>query len=620
MKILKHCKFPLLVFVFLAGVIVSCAKEDVPSEDREIIDNNQFPLLSAKALFESKATDLKFVDFYCNNHECDDHSHNHKHTKSNDGTGMNIVPIWENTITIKRLTSIIHQIPMANTGINGAYIFNKSEQSVDISEELEIRSYLVIERSLLKDTTRTFVAISFGAYSGDEKQKEEAFTYYGDKRSFLGYMIISDISGSYIASFRYENGIREQVTMGVQSNSTETQMEFTGIIFSSQERALTRAVGTCPLCGALTSFDDFCFSCVNGLDPITVVGHRPNVDYVDPPWHEPCMFCGALSCSGICGGSGDGGGSGGGDGDEEDGNNNENNDTVDDQFLYVLSLHAEGPGTVSPEGISTYGIQNTTVPITATPYNSLSVFSGWIEDGKLISESYNYALNITQSRCITGVFFLAGQEDCAEILRKFRTNTRLNSGLNDYLRPKIIGNNNHEHGYLSTYEGYKEDQIAIGEGSMNVILHERRKYVELIHSHPKAVLMPSAADLLALYKIITNGYAHDADNFMFVISSADRATSMQVEDMTKFEDLIYGLGLLSPGADMELIERLFGENIFLSRQEMDDIAREDIALKWLFDNDSGLKIVRSTLTDGENKWRGTEYKNGNVLYINCNDK
>ena len=585
-------KFPVVILSAAILIIASCTRESIPPP-QEQADNDDIPfsLSSAKEFFENNATDIRFVDF---SKETTANSEAGSDTRGYIPSDEQIIPIWDKASVFADSVVVIYEIPLDNIGVSGAVILDKSKELIDVSQELEVISYLVMVKPLIKDTTIFFVCTTLGTYDQNDSGDIVSFVKYNP--GFTGYLILSDLSGLYLASYMYQNGEGEWADMKSLSKE-EIPEEYTGFVFIKDgDSAFVRTRGPMPSNGGT-------------FDEVVVVAPRKSAGVsVDDGWEEYTTGLGQ-------GGSGGGGGGGGGGG-SSGGNNNTDIKEEKEQFFYTLTLSATGNGSVSPAGVTSYALNNTSVLISATPANSLTVFSGWFENGTLISNEYRHSITISNNRCIVGTFYLSG-DPCGELSTKYRANTRMNNDINNYLRPKINQNNTIEHGYLTSYIGNKEDQTPVGNDRMNVALYGGRKYIELVHSHPNGLLIPSVADLHSLYRITSGGFSNNPNEFMFIISSIDRAISLQIEDITKFEDFIFSLGLQTENG-IEKIKKIYTENIVKSEQEMSIQAREDLVIKWLFTSGSGLKITKSELANKENNWKKIKLEDGSILYINCN--
>ena len=189
-----------------------------------------------------------------------------------------MTPEWNSAFSYTTPHSIIHEIPMSNIGVSGAFILDKSAEQLDISEKLEVRSYLVVEKFLEKETPRIFVSTSFGTYSGDETEKEAALSYYGSKAGFTGYLIISDSEGQYLASYKFNNGTKERMMMGIDPGE-QTSEVYTGIIFEKATDMKTRSDDEpmCNYCGIPLRSNGTCWICDPDIAAITVYAYRPNI-------------------------------------------------------------------------------------------------------------------------------------------------------------------------------------------------------------------------------------------------------------------------------------------------------------------------------------------------------
>ena len=508
---------------------------------------------------------------------------------------------------------------MSNIGVSEVLIFKISGEQSEFSEKLELRSYLVVEQSLVKDTSRIFVSTSFGTYSGNQTHKEAAFGYFGSKAAFTGYLIISEPQGQYITSYFYDNGKRELMAMGMLSTG-EIPQECIGIIFEETSDMLTRADDEeCENCSFMLRPNGTCPVCNPDFEPVTVYGyiHPSNPLTEDDSWnYEP-----GGGETGTGGGeteTGDGGGGGGGGGTGGNSNNN-NNNTV----YPTLELEAVGNGSVSPGGM-TYYSPNQNVTITATPHSS-AVFGGWYEHSSIISNSHSLYIQMNYDRCITGVFH-SKNSPCGELASKYRNNDAMNLFLDVYLRHEIAINGNREHGATISTTGNRQWATSGTAAQVDLTISLGVQYKEAHHSHIDAIsLTPSPEDLYDILKIATWGYTGTPPNgFIFTISNSTETIAFEVENMAKFKQFAINKGFNELKIEKFNAFRIEYYDEIIKYNAADyETNGTNRAIEWLLKNDSGLKVSRATLIQGEDSkvsdWKAVKLENNQVIIIDCNE-
>jgi len=298
------------------------------------------------------------------------------------------------------------------------------------------------------------------------------------------------------------------------------------------------------------------------------------------------------------------------------GNGNSNNNNTE-QFFYALDLSASGNGSVSPAGITNYAIKNTTVLITATPNNSLTVFGGWFEGGTLIGNESRHSITISNDRCITGMFYLAG-DPCGELATKYRANTRLNNDIDNVLRNTLAPQNpNKEVGYLVTNTLGRENQPPGALSQMDIHFVPGKKYIELSHYHPGGTITPSASDLRFIYTAYEGNRMSNPNGFIFNIVTNTEILSIEVENIEKFKAFVKREEF-DTDANFDTFKNNYRENIIKVRDSDYHINSTDRATKWLLENDSGLKFAKAKTINGENDWKALKLQNGKVETTNCN--
>ena len=557
-------------------------------------DGVPFSLSSAKDFFENKATDLRFVDFSKQPSENNESGGN---TRGYIPSDEQIIPIWDKASVYTDSTKIIHEIPLANIGVDGALLLDKTKDSITLSEELKVMSYLVVVKSLITQTTIVFVCTIFGTYN--EHDNGNIVSYMKYNPGFTGYLILSDVSGLYLASYMYENGEGDWAVMKSLSKE-DIPEEFAGFIFI-EENANNPAFAKTR--GGIES--DSIFG--GEFEEVVVVAKRKaqtELPSEPPPWPDAEWELLIGSGSPSSGDSGSG--------------NPSVNTTVEDQFLFTLELRASGDGSVSPAGITNYALKNTTVYITATPNNSLTVFGGWFENSTLISNDSRHAITISSSRCITGTFFLSG-DPCGELSTKYRTNARMNNNINNTLRAIMAPNNpGVEVGYLVTNTLGREDQPPGTQSSISIHFKPNTIYTELSHIHPGGTITPSAADLRAMYTACNDGRINSSGGFIFNIVTSTEVLSLEIADVVKFKN--FAKNKLDTDENFDVFRENYRESVILIRSSDYHTNSADRAIKWLFDQDSGLKFAKAKTVNRENDWVVVNLDKGVVKIFNCNGK
>ena len=591
---MKECfQINFLAVVLSASILitVSCTKELTPPPDDKA-DNSGIPfsLSSARDFFNGNATDIRFVDF---SKETTDNNGDGTDTRGYIPSGEQIVPAWDKASVYIDSTKVIHEIPLDNIGIDGALVLNRSKELVDTSEELKVMSYLVVVKSLLSETTIMFVCTTFGTYNEDDNGETASYVRYNP--GFSGYMIFSDVSGLYLASYMYENGRGDWAIMRNLSKK-ETPEEFTGFLFIEENGNNPAFANTR---GGILQDSIYEF------EEVVVVAQRRQQTVPPPEAWSPIDW---EVLMGGGGGSNAPAGNGGG-------SPNAPSAKIND-VMYSLELRVSGIGTVSPAGISTYPGGNSAY-ITATP-SSLTVFGGWFENGGLIGNNYNHSIIMTANRCITGVFY-PFDDPCGELARKYRTNTQMNNNINNVLRKTLRQRNPAvEHAYLVTNSNIREDQPPGGEDHVQVSLNANTIYVEITHLHPSEVPTPSSGDLLLMYRACNENRV--ISGVVFNIVTQTEVLSIEIANLSKFKAFALGRFDTQENIDGHFSKKYRDEIIQVDNPDYKTNST-DRAIQWLSDNDAGLKFARAKTENGENNWVATKFdENGELSYINCNGR
>ena len=496
-------------------------------------------------------------------------------------------------------TKIIHQIPLANIGVEGAVILEKSADSTKVSKELKVMSYLVVKKSLLSETTIIFVCTTFGTYNEKDNGKIAGYAEYNP--GFEDYMILSDISGLYLASYMYHDGAGDWATMELLSKE-ELPQEFTGFLFiednaNDSSSAKTRVGGV---------QDDTIYG--GEFEEVVVVAQRKPAEVVPPdPW-TPTDW--KLLIEDIGGGapSGNGGGA-----------PSIPSVGVED-VTYSLELRARGNGSVSPAGISTH-YEGSSVTIMATPNNTSTVFTGWF--GQDITD-HNLAVSIkmNSNRCITGTFYPI-DSDCGKLALKYRNNDAMNRYLNLDLRQKILTIKNVEHGVLISSTGEKRYVVDQTKTSASFAPLSRELYKEAHHSHPeRRALAASPADLFVIVDMYNDNQMSSPNGFIFTISNSYETIALEVENITKYMAFAKKKGF-DTKENLEYFGEYYKDSIIRYTGPADyDANGADRVIEWLLKNDSGIKVSKGILlvqSDGSkvNDWGLVAFENNKLKDINC---
>ena len=396
-----------LCAVGLGVVVYSCVhRELIPMPE---IPNKGFTVQEAKNYYDKHITSIKRLDLSAGV------------TKSGSDQ-RTLTPDWSRTTQATTARSVVLNIPFVADSDTLAYLLHKQGGKTEI-EAVHSQTTLVMEKYLESEKIRTFVTTNLGMDPTPKRGKESPYLYTGSRRSFTGYMVISDEEGHFRFSYSYENGKRTRVSLRSGKSHPELmeQEEYRGFLLSENSLLRTKGGpdtcwiclvplngGICPLCGnsnidpAIVTDDYYiCENCGGAVnapeyydgDVCTCTWYYWYCPYCLDPycWGECilCPYCGEPFCMGeclcpfcyqpFCNGECQSGNSGGG------GSNPPPADSV------TVVIDAGVGGTVDPIGEYRYP-KNVQMNITATPDPGY-MFTSWSGDASSTVQSINPVLD-----------------------------------------------------------------------------------------------------------------------------------------------------------------------------------------------------------------------------------
>ena len=219
-----------------------------------------------------------------------------------------------------------------------AILIEKNEEQTKAKVVLCYTTF-VMEKHIESGQIRTFVTTNLGWATEMKSGKDNPLFYTGDRSTFTGYMVISDVD--YIDSYSYNNGAHRQVILQHLKGESELSKEttFRGFQLIDQTVIKTKGggetyckecgalllLGQCPECGfdigGPSIFGEVCPFCNKSIEKCIcgqynppnyccVCGQEVSMCTCSSPF--TCPFCQTLFCNGECqngGGNSGGGGS-----------------------------------------------------------------------------------------------------------------------------------------------------------------------------------------------------------------------------------------------------------------------------------------------------------------------
>ena len=194
----------------------------------------------------------------------------------------------------------------------------------------------------------------------------------------------------------------------------------------------------------------------------------------------------------------------------------------------------------------------------------------------------------------------------------------MNNNINNTLRAIMAPNNpGVEVGYLVTNILEREDQPPGAQSHMDIYFITGRKYIELSHYHPGETITPSASDLRFIYTAIEANWTSNPNGFIFNIVTNTEVLSIEVENIEKFKAFVKKEEF-DKDANFDAFRNKYRNQIILVKAQDYYTNSVDRAIKWLLENDSGLKFAKAKTVNGENDWNAVKLQNGKIETTNCN--
>ena len=396
----------LLLSVCLVSV-PSCQKDSNGKGD----DPNRLTSKEAKEYFEQNSTCLRFLSVGGD-----------KPSGTKSALTENMIIDWDSAIESETSDAYFVEVPINMSSPISANLYDGIGHMHKNIRPVQVNMSLLIERHKSDNCTHSSVVTTIGTYSNVTITAR--YCYSSNKSSFSGYQIFSKEDGTYTTSKIFKNGrfVENALTNGckVQKvDSTGKDILYSGIQLMSSGALLTKGGGgggsgedmVCPGCfGPLVNNDGYyyCPTCelLIGLISNTICpdclcfvyecqcicpkcgypNKYENKCMCESPSGDPCPICGVHGCNGQCGGGADSTGTG-----------------DPNRYFITLDVNNVNGGYVIKNPERTYYFFNESVTLTAYPYSGYS-FSGWYEEGFLISQLPTLLLNMNQNRTILAVF------------------------------------------------------------------------------------------------------------------------------------------------------------------------------------------------------------------------
>lgn len=399
--------FTILLLSVCFVSVPSCQKDSNGKGD----DPNRLTSKEAKEYFEQNSTCLRFLSVGGD-----------KPSGTKSALTENMIIDWDSAIESETSDAYFVEVPINMSSPISANLYDGIGHMHKNIRPIQVNMSLLIERHKSDDCTHCSVVTTIGSYSNNTISAR--YCYSSNKSSFSGYQIFSKEDGTYTTSKIFKNGrfVENALTNGckVQKvDSTGKDLLYSGIQLMSSRALLTKGDGgggsgedcRCPYCGSLLLFqngflhcpicnldlDDWTSAiCPDCLRPISdcdcscpICGYPNrygNQCMCQNPSGERCPYCGVYGCNGQCGGGADSTGTG-----------------DPNRYFITLNVNNVNGGYVTRNPDRSYYFFNESVTLTAYPYSGYS-FSGWYEEGFLISQLPTLLLDMNQDRTILAVF------------------------------------------------------------------------------------------------------------------------------------------------------------------------------------------------------------------------